>query len=151
LDLTGEDPDDFFTTDAAGTRLVIPQGLGGRYILLGRLDWTKETQDPTAGHYPHWTLENANSGKLYAYPALGGDPSHPLPGSRMTASPVAHARHTWQQFHWEGLLNEGDELQFFAQQSVSTGETYEYPPGEVTAIEVQAVVTLDIRRPGIQY
>ena len=91
------------------------------------------------------------AGKLYAFPALGGTPPQPLPGSRLTASPVVNARHTWQQFHWEGMLNDGDELQFFVQQSVSENESYTDQFGTVFPIVVQAVVTLDLRRPGIQY
>jgi hypothetical protein len=151
LYVMGADPDAYFTTDSDGNRhLIIPPGLGGRYELLARLDWTRELPYG-GGHSPVWTLDNANSGMLYAYPALAGDPAYALPESRLTATPVAHAKHTWQHFHWQGILDQGDEIQFFVNQFVSDGETYQDGSGEVFDIVVQAIVTLDLRRPGIQY
>jgi hypothetical protein len=152
LDATIEpDTDSFFTTDAGGNHhVVIPPNCGGRYILLALIDWTKEAIPPNP-FKPDWTLGNANSGILYAFPAKPGNPPLGLPNSQLTSTPVVHARHTYQRLHWEGILDAGDELEFYVQQKVSDGEQYQSPDGQNCVIQIEVALNFALRRPGIQY
>lgn len=148
---TEPDPDGFFTTDVDGNHhVVIPPNLGGRYILLAQVSWSKEPVIPLPIN-PVWTLENADTGFLFAFPAKAGDSPSSLPESRLTSTPVVHAKHTLQRIHWEGMLEAGDELVFCVQQTVSNNEPCQSPDGQESVIRIRAALDFALRRPGIQY
>jgi hypothetical protein len=129
-----------------GGYIKIPEQLGGRHIMCGRIDWTKS--DPQTP----WYASNADQGFLLSYAVQNGDPLQLLPNSRLTATPVVHARHTFQSFVWEGILDAGDTIEFYVRQTVLQGEALPADGGLApTPVDVQVALNLAVRRPGHQY
>ncbi len=103
------DTDGFFDAGQP-SRLTIPAGFEGRYLVHVMLSWYRIMGTP-------WTVAERDGGFFNACLAKNG--VGPLDGSRSNAAPVVMAKHTTQRILWEGELAAGDFVELNAWQEVA--------------------------------